>query len=337
MIPPVTVLMPVRDVAETVDLAARSILDGSHTDLTLLIVDDGSCDATPDRLRELASADARVRILTMDGPAGIVPALNRGLAEVRTPLVARMDGDDLALPDRLRHQLAFLDTHPEVQVCDSRVEIFADEGEIGGGYRAYQAWLDGIEDHADFVREMLVENPVVHPSVVARTPALRAVGGYREGPFPEDYDLWLRCLRAGMRFHKLPERLVRWRDHGRRLTRTDRRYARSAFVLLKWEHLVATRLRPGMRVAVWGAGQGARPWLRRLREGPWELAAVFDIDPAKIGHPRQGVSVRPVEDVERVEADLLVVAVGARGARALIRDRLAETRLREVEDFVFVS
>lgn len=337
MIPAVTVLMPVRDVADTVDAAARSILDGDLADLSLLVVDDGSRDGTGERLRALADADPRVRVLTMDGPSGIVPALNRGLAGVESPWLARMDGDDLARADRLRVQLDFLERHARVDVCDSRVRIFRDDGPVGGGYLAYQTWLDGIEVHADFEREALVENPVVHPAVIARTDLLRAVGGYRGGDFPEDYDLWLRCMRAGARFHKLPERLVGWRDHGRRLTRTDRRYARSAFVPLKWSHLEALRLRPGMRVGVWGAGPTARPWLRRLKDGPYELAAVFDIDPAKIGHPRQGVTVRPVEDVGEVAMDLLLVAVGARGARALIRERLAGTSLAEPDQVVFVA
>jgi glycosyltransferase involved in cell wall biosynthesis len=335
--PAVSVLMPVRDVADTVAAAARSILDGDHSDLELLIVDDGSTDDTAARLAELAAADGRVRILSLGGPEGIVAALNRGLAAARARWLARMDGDDLAAPERLSTQLAFLADHPEIGVCDSRVHIFRDDGPTGGGYRSYQRWLDGIETHGDFEREMLIENPVVHPAVVASTELLRRVGGYRDGPFPEDYDLWLRCARAGARFHKLPQRLLSWRDHGRRLTRTDRRYARSAFVPLKWEHLLATRLRPGLRVAVWGAGPAARPWLRALSRSECELAAVFDIDPAKIGNPRQGVTVRPVEEVEEAEFDLLLVAVGARGARALIRERLVRTSLAEPADYLFVA
>jgi len=336
VIPAVSVLMPVRDVADTVDAAARSILAGDHTDLELLIVDDGSTDDTPARLAGLAAEDGRVRVLSQ-GPAGIVTALNRGLEAARGPWLARMDGDDLSEPGRLSTQLRFLAEHPGIGVCDSRVQIFRDDGPTGGGYQSYQRWLDGIQTHRDFEREMLIENPIVHPAVVASTALLRRVGGYCDGPFPEDYDIWLRCARAGARFHKLPERLLRWRDHGRRLTRTDRRYSRSAFVPLKWEHLAATRLRPGLRVAVWGAGSAARPWLRALRQSDCELTAVFDIDPAKIGNPRQGVTVRPVEEVGEATFDLLLVAVGARGARALIRERLAQTALEEPSDYLVVA
>lgn len=328
--------MPVRDVAATVREAVDSILGQGFEDLELIVVDDGSTDGTCDRVLSRV-VDDRLHLVELGSPQGIVEALNRGLAVARAPLLARMDGDDRCSPDRIGLQVDFLDGHPDVDVCDSRVEIFRDDGPPGGGYLAYQGWLDSIEDHADFVREFLVENPVVHPASMSRTALLQRVRGYREGPFPEDYDLWLRCLRAGARFHKLPQRLVGWRDHGERATRTDQRYARKAFFPLKWVHAEAAVLRPGQTVAVWGAGPSARPWLRALKQGGYDLCAVFDIDPVKVGRTRQGVEIVHPDEVEGVSFDIMLVAVGARGAREHIRAHLAPTRLREGRDFLFVA
>jgi len=327
--------MPVRNAATTVLAAVDSILAQRFDDLELIVVDDGSTDDSAALVAR--RGDPRVRLVTMGEPAGLVPALNRGLAEARAPLLARMDADDTTHPDRIDRQVARLRSREDLAVCDSRVEIFRDDGPTGGGYRAYQHWLDTIHSHADFEREFLVENPVVHPAVMARTDLLRSVGGYREGPFPEDYDMWLRCLRAGARFHKLRDRLVRWRDHGDRATRVDPRYARSAFFPLKWEHLRRTRLEARPRVAVWGAGPTARPWLRALKRGGYSMAAVFDIDPVKIGRMRQGVPIRHADDLRSAPFDLLLIAVGARGARDLIRAHLADTSLVEVRDFLFVA
>jgi glycosyltransferase involved in cell wall biosynthesis len=335
--PDVTVLLPVRDAAATIDAALDSIREQTHRYLEILVVDDGSVDDTPARLAAHAAADNRVQILRLERASGIVLALNAGLDRARAPWLARMDADDVSHPERLARQRADLEAHPDVDICDTRVEIVRDDGPAAGGFQAYCGWLDTIETHDDFVREFLVENPVVHPAAMVRTSLLHELGGYRDGPFPEDYDLWLRCLRAGARFRKLPRRLLRWTDGDHRLTRTDPRYARRAFFDLKWEHLAQTRLPAAARVAVWGAGPGARPWRRALAQSASELVAVFDIDPAKIGRTRHGVLVRPVEEVQAVDFDLLVVAVGARGARAEIRERLAGTALQEVEDFVFVS
>ncbi len=328
--------MPVRDAAATVGAAVDAILGQTFEDLELLVVDDGSSDGTLDRVRRRGD-DGRLRVLELGEPRGLVQALNTGLGEARAPLIARMDADDLCSPDRLALQVNLLRRRPDVQVCDSRVEIFRDDGPPGGGYLAYQRWLDSVHGHDDFCREFLVENPVVHPASMAHADLLRRIGGYRDGPFPEDYDLWLRCLRAGARFHKLPRRLVRWRDHADRATRTDRRYARQGFFTLKWEHAEAAVLRRDRAVAVWGAGPTARPWLRALRTGGYPLTAVFDIDPVKIGRTRQGVLIHPIEDLDQVPFDLLLVAVGARGARELIRDRLATTDLCEGTDFLFVA
>jgi len=332
--PAVSVLMPVRDMQATILAAVDSILAQRFEDLELIVVDDGSTDGTPDRVAR--RTDPRLQLIRQPS-TGIVGALNNGLATARAPLLARMDGDDLARPARIGAQVEFLERHPDIGVCDSRVEIFRDDGPVAGGFRAYQEWLDTIEDHDDFLRNCLIENPVVHPASCSRTDLLRGVGGYRDGGYPEDYDLWLRCLRAGARFHKLPQRLLRWRDHGSRLTRTDARYGRAGFFGLKWEHLQHWRLGSDDRIAVWGAGPTARPWLRALDRSDAPLAAVFDIDPIKIGRTRQGVEILPVDDVERASFDLLLIAVGARGARQLIRDRLAETTLVEGEQFLFVA
>ena len=327
--------MPVRNAAATLPDAIDSILAQRFGDLELVVVDDGSSDDSAELVT--SRGDPRIRLVPLVGASGLVAALNRGIEEARGPLLARMDGDDTAHPERIGLQVARFQASADLAVCDSRVEVFRDDGPTGGGYKAYQRWLDTIHTHDDFERECLVENPVAHPAVMVRTELLRSLRGYREGPFPEDYDMWLRCLRAGARFHKIRDRLVRWRDHSARATRVDPRYARSAFFPLKWDHLRRVRLTDRPSVAVWGAGPTARPWLRELKRGEYEMIAVFDIDPVKIGRHRQGVPIRHVGDLESVTFDLLLIAVGARGARDLIRAHLAETPLVEVRDFLFVA
>jgi hypothetical protein len=145
----------------------------------------------------------------------------------------------------------------------------------------------------------------------------------REGDLPEDYDLWLRVRRAGARFHKLPRRLVRWRDRSGRLTRTDRRYRREAFFRVKWEHFVATRDIEATRIAVWGAAAGGRPWIRELVRSGHPPVAVVDVDPVAIGRTRHGVEVVCPERLAATRPDLVLAAVGRSGARGLIEARLA--------------
>ena len=319
--PLVHVALPVRDVAPWIGQALASLSAQTLDRWTATVVDDGSVDDTAAVVAAWTRRDPRIRLLRT-GPLGLVSALN--LAVVGdAPFVARLDGDDVCLPERLAAQLAFLQARRDVDVVDCRVEHFADDGELPGGMDRYRRWQDRIETDADFERELLVENPVCHPAVMARRSALLS---YRDGDFPEDYDLWLRVRRAGGRFHKLPRRLVRWRDRSGRLTRTDRRYRREAFFRLKWAHFEATG-DPAARVAVWGAAAGGRPWIRALVRAGRPPVAVVDVDPRAIGRTRHGVEVVPPEALPAARPDLVLAAVGRAGARALIEGRLAELGL----------
>src|SRR5439155_27027436 len=161
-----------------------------------------------------------------------------GLGACRAPLVARMDADDVCHPERLAAQLAFLDAHPQVAVVASQVEGRTVDGQpLARGMARYLDWSNGLVEPAAIARDRLIESPVVHPSVVLRRSALER-GGYRDGPFPEDYELWLRLLGRGLSIAKLPRPLLTWREHPARATRRDPRYAARNHRALKVEALL---------------------------------------------------------------------------------------------------
>lgn len=308
-------LIPVRNGAPWLGEAVASALAECAPGDEVVVVDDGSTDA-PERV---LPRDPRVRLLRQP-PLGIVAALEHGRREIDAPLIARLDADDLALPGRVVAQKAALAQDPRLAVVGGR----ARPGEMPEGMARYVAWINRIEDP---MRELLVESPLVHPSTLLRAEAVADVGGYRHGPFPEDYDLWLR-LAERWRLGVVDRETVAWRDRPGRLTRTDPRYARPAFLPLKlaW---VERNLLPGKRsVIVWGAGKEGTPWLRWLRGRGAPVVAALDIKP---GTTRQGVRVLPREAVRDLEVDLLLVAVGARGARDEIRGLLAAWRPDLVE------
>jgi len=312
-------ILPVRDGRRWLREAALSALDDSRDDDELIVIDDGSSDdpgaALPD--------DPRVRLIHQP-PSGIVAALERGRAAARGPYLARLDADDRSLPGRLAAQRAALRDDPTLGVVGGQARIRRDDGPVPEGMRRYVAWLNDLRDpHA----VLLVESPLFHPAVMVRAAALAQVGGYRDGDFPEDYDLWLRLAGARWRLRNLERRVVVLRDRSDRLTRADPRYRRAAFRQLKMEWLVAHHLQPGMRVVVWGGGREGRPWIRWLRARGMIVPAVVDLRPGV----RQGVPVITSEALPGVACDRLIAAVGARGARALIRARLRTLRPDLVE------
>jgi glycosyltransferase involved in cell wall biosynthesis len=184
--PPISVLMCVYNGAPLVGQAVASVLAQTHGDLELIVVDDGSTDGTPDVLAAVADPRLRVQHQTR---TGLTRALNRALAVARGPLVARLDADDVALPERLARQRAFLAAHPEVGLLGTA----AREEDPGGGRPRI---VQPPTADAALRRALIRANPFVHSSVMVRRELLERAGGYDERlAVAQDYDLWMRLAR----------------------------------------------------------------------------------------------------------------------------------------------
>jgi cellulose synthase/poly-beta-1,6-N-acetylglucosamine synthase-like glycosyltransferase len=334
-VPRVAVLLPARDAAGTVRAAAASILRQRFRDLELVAVDDGSRDGTAEILEGLARRDARVRVIHGPGE-GIARALNRGLEACDADVVVRMDADDVAHPRRVERQVAALEADPSLAAVGSRVRLFP-RREVAGGMARYAAWLNGLVTPELVTRDLLVEAPLVHPASAIRREALEEAGGWRDGDFPEDYDLWLRLSAAGRRLSNLPEVLLDWRESPSRLTRTDGRYALSRHVALKAAWLAAGPLSDRREVAIWGAGETGRAFARALASLGVSPVLFLEVDPKKIGRSLLGAPVVSYEEAARARGLPLLVAVGAPGARDLIRAELGRQGFEEVRDYRCVA
>jgi glycosyltransferase involved in cell wall biosynthesis len=333
--PRLCVLLPARNAARTIRAAVVSILRQTERDLGVVCVDDGSTDATGDILEALAARDRRVVVVRGPGE-GIARALNRGLARCDAELVARMDADDVAHPERLAVQRAALAADATLAATGTRVALFP-RAAVRAGMARYAAWLNGLVTPELVARDLLVEAPLVHPASAIRRDALAAAGGWRDGPFPEDYDLWLRLAAAGGRLGNLPRVLLRWRESPGRLTRTDARYALERHVALKCGFLARHLLAGRTEVALWGAGDTGRAFADALAREGIRAALFVEVDRKKIGRTVRGAPVVSYEEVHRARGLPLLVAVGAPGARDLIRAELAKAGFREPDDFRCVA
>ncbi len=306
-------------------------------------MDDGSTDGTAALLRAWAARDPRVRVLPAvpDGAIGaagagdgegVTAALRRAAAAARAPLLARMDADDVALPSRLERQADFMAEHPELAACGARVELFP-AARVGMGYRRYQAWLNGLSGPEALRRDLFVECPIAHPTLVIRASALRALGGYRDEGWPEDYDLLLRLHRAGMRADVVPQTLLRWRVRPGRLSRVSAAYAPEAFRRCKAHFLVRGELPEGRALLVWGAGRVGKPLAVELARQGRAPRAFVDVDPRKLGQEIHGLPVLSPAELARWPGAYVLVAVGAPGARDDIRAELDAAGREELRDF----
>jgi glycosyltransferase involved in cell wall biosynthesis len=306
----------VRNGEATVRAAVESLLAQTFGDFELWAMDDGSTDGTRAVLSALEETDARVRVASTGG-VGLVGALALGLSKATGPLIARMDADDVSLPSRFEKSLAALEANPGLAGVGTGVEIVRVDRPPSPNLIAYGRWLSSLTTPERLFADALVESPLCHPSVLLRREPLEAVGGWRDGDFPEDWELWLRLLESGHRLACVPERLHRWTDGDGRLTRTDRRYREQAHVGLRAE--VLSRRVGTKPVTVWGAGKGL-VLMRALRGRGVAIERLVDLHPRKIGTRIEGIPVvRPDALPPPSDATHLVMAVGAKGARDEIR------------------
>lgn len=231
--PRVSVIMPVRDGAAWVANAISSVTAQDFGGFELVVVDDGSRDATPAIAAALAAGDPRIRVLRQDR-LGLVTALNAAIAAARAPYLARLDADDRARPSRLRRQVAFMDAHPGTGLIGSFAQVIDAAGNPVGR-------LTPPTDPARLARVLMRTNPFVHSSVMMRTALVRRLGGYRAAfAAAEDYDLWLRLAEtAGVAM--LAEDLVEYRRHD--ASHSRREAARQAFSVRLAQRCAAARRR----------------------------------------------------------------------------------------------
>lgn len=333
--PPLSVLLPVRDGASFLEEALASLGRQTFSDFHVLVVDDGSTDRTGEILREAAGRDRRIQVLTQE-PKGIVAALELARSQARSPFLARMDADDVALPERFQRQMEVMAQDRRIVACGTGVTYFPREKVKEGALR-YEGWINGLTTHGAMERDLFVECPIPHPTLVVRADAMEVAGGYRDLGWPEDYDLIFRLWEGGGRFAKVPETLLCWRESAGRLSRTHGAYTEESFRRCKVHFLLRFHLCRGRGLVVWGAGPVGKAFARELLRQGGTLVAFVDLDPRKVGQSVHGVPVIPPEDVERFRGSFCVAAVGQEGAREEIREALEGRGWRELVDFVAVA
>ncbi len=187
--PPITVLMPAYNASEYIREAIDSVLVQTYTDYEFLIVNDGSTDDTEDIIRSYN--DDRIRLITQDN-AGVIGALNTGLAEAKGELIARFDADDVCYPDRLQIQYDFMQEHPDHVLVGSASDYIDKDGDY------LFEWQPPAYTHEELQRVIYETSPFDHPSIMYRRDVAKNLGGYPKGAIHfEDHLYWTLFFKEG--------------------------------------------------------------------------------------------------------------------------------------------
>lgn len=191
--PSVSVIMPVYNAAPYLKQAMNSILEQSFRDFELILMNDGSTDASESIIQSYT--DKRIRYISQAN-AGVAKALNKAIELATGKYIWRHDADDSSLPDKLEKQVAFLETNGNYSLCATQVAFMTEGGKIAWSFRQPGNEYFRDEDYRDVERSHFNPySPITHATVLVRTEVMKQMGGYRTSfQTAEDVDLWLRIL-----------------------------------------------------------------------------------------------------------------------------------------------
>lgn len=296
---------------------------------------------------------------------GITNALTQGYKKSSAPYIARMDADDIMHPLRLYRQKQYLDKNPEIDLIASTVKhrnLFSREFENSSrnkqqyrednGFRLYVEWSNSIQSCEDIEKNRFIESPIVHPSVMFRRSTAEKYGSWRHGNFPEDYELWLRWLEAGVKIAKLSEVLITWNDSKDRLSRNHHAYSSDAFFETKAYYIA--RYIKGLfndensgstfkskidkpksekpSIGICGHGRLVRKRASMLEKHGINIEFYTDMKPKS-----SSFNVITYEELPPPGKIFLVSYVASRGARDIIRNRLQNMGYIEMKDFILAA
>lgn len=331
--PTVSIVLPVHNAANSLDAAIDSIVVQTHVRWELLVI----LNACTDKSHSVATAwcDRDPRIKVLDEPRiGIAHALNTGLVHATAPLIARMDADDIAHPDRLRQQVAYMGSYPGIGVLGTRTRFVSSLAQ-SAGMRAFVDWQNAILSPHDHFVKRFVDAPLAHPTVMFRRELVDRAGGYDTGPLPEDHELWLRWMDAGVQFAKLPEELLTWHDHAGRLSRSHPNYSTDAFQRLrgKWLARWLNRELKGRPLIIAGTSGLCRERARALAEQGLAIHAFTDVS----GRAVPGSTFIPHDRLPPAGAAFIVSFISQRGTGDRIAAYLCGRGLVEGTDFLLAA
>lgn len=213
--PKISVILPVFNAQNYIKESIKSILNQDFKDFELIIVDDGSTD---DSLSVIKSFnDSRIRLISRDNK-GLVKSLNEAIEAAKGEYIARMDADDISMPDRLSKTLAYMQQN-SLDLCGSFITKFHSNG---GGYDSceHEKLTKHYTKDANIKVALCYSNPLSHPSIMAKASVLK------QNPYPnekaEDLALWCALAQKGIKIANIPQSLLKYRIHQEQITKSSK-------------------------------------------------------------------------------------------------------------------
>ncbi len=338
----ISVLLPFYNAEDMLGACLESILQQTYPYFEVIAVDDGSTDDSSAVLAEFACKDHRIQKISFSQNRGIVAALNAGLDVCRGEWIARMDSDDRMHPDRLLLQLRRMKQHPEIDILGSQIRLFREKGQLSPGQIRYQDWSNSLLTDDEIKTDIYAESPIMHPTFFLSKRFYLKMDGYRDFPWPEDYDFLLRSYLSGAEFAKLPHVLVDKGDHPARLARTDARCKRKAMFQAKAHYFSKETdlILKKNQIVIVGSGSSGRLAYAALTQENVKVDAFVDNVSSSSGQHIAGLPVQTLQlesagaFFSRHQLTFFILCIGLEEGRQLAEALLKEHGFLPVRDYL---
>lgn len=211
--PLISVIMSVYNGEDYLEEAIESIRKQTFSDWELLVINDCSTDRTPEILDSYAAMDERIKVYTNETNLRLPSSLNKAMGYAQGKYIARMDADDICMPDRLEKQYRFMEEHADVALSSCRFMTLKNGVVSSGGC--------GAKTDAEHIKALLlVTNPILHPGIIAKAEVIQSLGYDKAFTCTEDMELWTRFVMAGHKVEIQSEYLMIYRLHDKQITET---------------------------------------------------------------------------------------------------------------------
>lgn len=331
--PLVSVIMAAKDTEPYLPDCLDSILGQTYPNWELIAINDHSSDKTPEILEAYSKKDSRIRVVHSERHK-LIPALKEGYRQVKGTLINRMDSDDMMPADKLGVLVNEWLKYGKGHVIGGGTEHFVDVGEVGGGFRRYEEWLNEVARTSTHYEQIYRECVIPSHSWIIHKEDFDSVGGFEPEVYPEDYDLCFRFYREGLKVIGIDKVLHHWRDRSDRISRTWEEYKDNRYFDLKLRYFYEIDRDKNRPLVLWGAGKNGKDMAKLLQLRNDQFHWVCDNE-RKIGKEIYDVRIEADKNVFEIDKPQIMIVLASPTDKDAIGILLKKWGKIPVKDFWF--
>ncbi|MFK7954220.1 MAG: glycosyltransferase [Ekhidna sp.] len=333
--PLVSIIMAVKDTAPYLPDCLDSIINQTYQNWELIAVNDHSSDKTPEILQEYSNKDARIKVFHSKRHK-LIPTLKEGYQHLSGELINRMDSDDKMPLDKIEVLVREWQKYGKGTIIAGGTEHFVDEGEVGGGFRRYEEWLNEVAKNSTHYQEIYQECVIPSHCWIIHEDDFRSVDAFNPEIYPEDYDLCFRFYKAGLNVVGVDKILHHWRDRSNRISRTWEEYKDNRYFEMKLRYFNELDRDLNRPLVIWGAGRNGKDLAKLILEKEKEFHWVCDND-RKIGKDVYGIVMQDFNEVPNMTNAQILIVVASPDDKKEIRKQLQAWGKKPIEDYWFFA